>query len=199
MISILEEPATREMVVPISRKLYTEAGIAGLIDRNVELLEGIIVKKMPKSPYHILLVRRLIEMLERYFADTPPVEPCFISKEDPIAAEDSEPEPDIAVLNGSPESFAEELPSTAQFIIEVAVSTLEKDRLKAQIYAEIEVPEYWIVDGDAKQIEIYTQPDPVKKVYKDRQILKADTTVSASVLDSFQVSLDELFKREEKN
>ena len=115
------------------------------------------------------------------------------------SSEESEPEPDIAILKGSPESFAEALPSIAQFIVEVAVSTLEKDRLKTQIYAEIEVPEYWIVDGDSKRIEIYTQPDSANKVYRDQLVLKLDETAPGCQLGGFQVVLEDLFKREEND
>lgn len=194
MISILEEPATREMVVPISRELYSAAGTAGLIERNVELLEGFIVKKMPKSPYHILLVRRLIEMLEAYYSEFSS-ETCFVAKEDPISAGDSEPEPDIAVLSGSPETFADELPSAALFIIEVAVSTLEKDRLKAQIYAEINVPEYWVVDADSKRVEIFTKPDAKARVYEEKIVLESDDVAKSLTISGFEVNLSQLFHR----
>jgi len=196
MISILEEPETREMVVPISREFYNAAGAAGLLDRDVELLEGIIIKKTPKSPYHILLVRRLIEMLEAFLAGDSAKADYFVAKEDPIAAGGSEPEPDIAVIRGTPEAYASELPVTSDLVIEVAVSTLEKDRSKAGIYASIEVPEYWIVDGLAKRIEVLTRLAPDRKEYKERVVLEIGETASSSVFPGFEVNLKDLFRVE---
>jgi Uma2 family endonuclease len=46
-------------------------------------------------------------------------------------------------------------------LVEVSDSSLRLDRrIKAPLYAETEVPEYWIVDvsGDELRIEVHTEP-----------------------------------------
>jgi Uma2 family endonuclease len=74
------------------------------------------------------------------------------------ASEDSEPEPDLAVY--PLQSYAHEHPSQALLVIEVADSSLPKDRrIKAPLYAAAGVPEYWIVDVVGRTFEIHSAPD----------------------------------------
>ena len=58
---------------------------------------------------------------------------------------DSEPLPDVCVVAGNVSDFDHRHPSTAELVIEVAVTTAVADREKAAIYAEAGVKEYWIV------------------------------------------------------
>ena len=201
MIAVLEQPETRELVVPISPECYREAGQQGLLGEDVELIEGVILKKMPKSPLHILLVRRLLALLESVLDSSGQRQGWFISKEDPIAIHDSEPEPDLALLSGSPEDYGHRLPETAKLVIEVAVSTLEKDRFKARIYASAGVEEYWIVDGDNRQIERFSGPVPEENRYETHDIFLLQETdpekaVASRVLEGFRLRPAELFRQE---
>lgn len=190
--SVLETPETREQVVPISREFYHEAAAAGLFDREVELIEGIILRKMAKSPLHVLLVRRLYSLLTGALEGDGLSSEYFVAKEDPIVTADSEPEPDLAVIPGTPDQYHDALPTTARLIVEVSVNTLERDRLKARIYAAAGVPEYWIVDVTARQVERFRDPDPGATEY--RQI---ETVVSgelrAGFPPSFHVGFADLF------
>lgn len=43
-------------------------------------------------------------------------------------------------------------------MIEVADASLDRDRLKAAMYAAAGVPEYWIVDLVNDTVEVHTQP-----------------------------------------
>jgi hypothetical protein len=79
-------------------------------------------------------------------------------QEQPIACKDSEPEPDIAVVAGTIEDFAQAHPTTATLIVEVSISTLERDREKAAIYAEAGVAEYWLVNPEDGWVEQFSAP-----------------------------------------
>ena len=59
--------------------------------------------------------------------------------------EDSEPEPDLAIVRGERADFLTAHPTTAEVIIEVCVSSEAIDRLKLQLYAEAGVRECWLV------------------------------------------------------
>jgi Uma2 family endonuclease len=76
----------------------------------------------------------------------------------PYSADDwSEPEPDLLVTKKNPS--LREHPSEALLIIEVAESSLRRDRgIKARIYAEARVPEYWIVDVKTMTVQVHTRP-----------------------------------------
>jgi Uma2 family endonuclease len=104
-----------------------------------------------------------------------------------VVTADSEPEPDVTVVRGTPGDYSDRHPTGADtgLIIEVADSTVYRDRRKARIFARAGVPHYWIVNLDDRQIEIYSQPSGKGKrtVYQSRQILLNMDDVAAVVLD----------------
>lgn len=79
----------------------------------------------------------------------------------PLALGDrSEPEPDVAVVHRG--DYRRAHPRTALVIIESASSGRRRDLgFKAKLYARHGMPEYWVVDLDAAQIVVHTQPRPI--------------------------------------
>ncbi|MGH7272827.1 MAG: Uma2 family endonuclease, partial [Polyangiaceae bacterium] len=76
-----------------------------------------------------------------------------------IAADESEPEPDVAVVPVG--DYAREHPAAAHLIIEVADSSLRKDRLiKAPLYARSGFREYWLVNVRSKTVEVHRGASP---------------------------------------
>ncbi|MGH7440055.1 MAG: Uma2 family endonuclease [Polyangiaceae bacterium] len=60
-----------------------------------------------------------------------------------------------------PPTIRREHPSSAHLLIEVACSSLRKDRLvKAPLYARSGFREYWIVNVRAKVVEVHRGPSP---------------------------------------
>ncbi|MDF1815528.1 MAG: Uma2 family endonuclease [Verrucomicrobiales bacterium] len=192
MIPFLSSPETRELVVPVSREFYQEAGKLGLIETDVELIQGLVIKKMPKSPFHILLVRRLIAIFELALGESP----YFVAKEDPIGTKDSEPEPDIAVIEGGPDDFVTKLPETAELVVEVAVSTLKKDQLKAEVYAAAGVKEYWILNAEDRCLERLSSPDSKQAMYLHREVLTDSQMFTSLVFPQISVDPVKLFSVE---
>lgn len=122
-------------------------------DERVELLRGELVPMSPQGPMHIDVVAQLVELLVVALAGRASVRP-----QGPLAmADHSEPEPDIAVVPRG--RYLEKHPVSAYLVIEVADSSLSKDRVtKAVLYAESGVPEYWIVNLPEQVIEVRSQP-----------------------------------------
>ena len=78
-----------------------------------------------------------------------------------IAATDSQPEPDIAVIRGSSRQYATRhpAPSDVGLVVEVADSSLDVDRrVKSRIYARAGIPTYWIVNLVENRVEVHTEP-----------------------------------------
>jgi len=76
----------------------------------------------------------------------------------PDVAADSEPEPDFAVVLARDYSRAH--PTTAALVIEIAGSSLTLDRtVKAEIYAQASVPEYWVVDLAGGVVEVFDRSE----------------------------------------
>jgi Uma2 family endonuclease len=73
------------------------------------------------------------------------------------ASDGSEPEPDLAVVPR--DDYRIEHPRQAYLIVEVADSSLERDRTwKSRVYCQSGVPEYWIVNLVDAKIVIFRGP-----------------------------------------
>lgn len=184
--SLLDEPEVRKRALRFTVEQYHLLGEAGLISGKVELLDGIIVEKVSKSPLHVLTTQRVAKSLRRLFDDQ-----WSVRQEQPITCRNSEPEPDLAVVPGSDEDYARVHPSTAELVIEVAISSSEVDVEKAVIYAEAQIPEYWIVLPEAKRVEVYTVP--VSGAYTHHQTFLFPAKVVSRRLPAFQLDLATFF------
>jgi Uma2 family endonuclease len=71
-----------------------------------------------------------------------------------------EPEPDVAIVAGTPRDYVNAHPSTAILVVEVADSSLRLDRrLKAGLYARARLPEYWIANLVDGVLEVHRHPE----------------------------------------
>ena len=100
MSFILDKPAVREAAIPISVEQYRKLGEAGIIDEQTELLRGVIVRKMIKSPQHTWFVQKLVEMISKQIGTG-----YILRQEQPLSLVDSEPEPGVAVILGSADDY----------------------------------------------------------------------------------------------
>src|SRR6185503_9618081 len=94
------------------------------------------------------------------------------------------PEPDVCVVKGSFRDYARAHPSEAVLVIEIADTTLRRDRkVKAPIYARFGIRESWILDLTSRILEVRRDPaelvdQPGKFDY--RQVLVLSETESIS-------------------
>ncbi len=123
---------------------------------RVELLEGHLVKKMTKKPPHAVATGLLADKLNDMIRGT-----WHISNQDPIQLDDSVPEPDLAVVAGTRREYGDRhpRPTDVALLVEIADSSLRKDRRKAVMYARNHVSVYWIVNLIDEQVEVYEQPE----------------------------------------
>lgn len=153
MPAILEIPEVRQRVSPLSVEEYHRLAEFNENGRRTELIRGIPIQKMAKTPLHSSIPKRLYDGIVRVL---PPE--LVVRREDPLPLADSEPEPDIAVVRGSPADFFKAHPTTAELVIEVTVSSPALDRESAFLYAEAGVEEYWIILGREREVEVYREP-----------------------------------------
>lgn len=136
-----------------------EAGVFGE-ESHIELIRGEIIAMSPPSFTHEFTVARLIKLLERRAGEVALVWPQGNSIRLPSSA--SRPQPDVALLRWR-ESYSKSNPPTAEdvlLLIEVSDSSLRYDKGdKLRLYAESNVPEYWVVDLQKKVVEVYSTPD----------------------------------------
>src|SRR5512138_662805 len=97
---ILEIGEVRQRVSRLSVAEYHQLGEFNQNGRRTELIRGIIIEKMSKSPLH----RILASFLYRWFLAKLPAG-FSVWKEEPLTFVDSEPEPDISVTRGDEHDF----------------------------------------------------------------------------------------------
>ena len=186
MLTILDLPEVRARFSPLSVTAYEALGEMGVLEKQAELIRGVIIKKMPKSPLHCKLIKRIFLFLLVFQRHG-----WSVFSERPLRLLDSMPEPDVMIVRGEESEFDHRHPTSAELVVEVAVSSVELDRENASLYAQADVPEYWIVLGAERRVEVYRQPQNGR--YQQKQwYSEAETLVCASVPD-LQVPLAEWF------
>lgn len=156
MNPILEKAEILEHVKPLSVSGFHRLIDLGELDRGVELIEGVLVEKMSKSPLHRYVVNQLLNLLRTYCKSRE----LTVFKEDPLTLEASEPEPDLAVVRGRQTDFVSAHPHAAELVVEVAISSLPIDQAKARVYAGAGVPEFWLIRPHDREIDVYRDPSP---------------------------------------
>ena len=122
-------------------------------DDPFELLEGWIVRKMPRTPSHDAIIDQAREIIESRLPAA-----WRVRVQSAITTEDSEPEPDLAVVRGPASRYLDHHPSPAEIaiVVEVADSSLAHDRgVKGSLYARAGMPHYWIINLVEARIEAY--------------------------------------------
>jgi Uma2 family endonuclease len=176
----------------LSREDYLRMGEAGILAPNerVELIRGRIYTMAPQDLWHMGHVTNLRETVRRAFG------PGFvIFEEKPIVMPDeSEPEPDIAVVRGGPLDFLSRKPTGADvlLLVEAADSSLGFDRkIKSSLYAQAGVQDYWILNRRDQCLEVMRDPTETY-AYRSLQICTRGMTVSPLARPEASFHVEEL-------
>jgi Uma2 family endonuclease len=143
------------------KSLYHQMGeLSWFRGKRVELIDGEIIQMAPMGTPHFSTLNIAQRALASAYGHS-----HFVSVQCPFnAGDNSEPEPDIAVIKGDARDFYDRLPSSAVLIVEIADSSLAYDRAtKLAIYSRSMIPEYWIVNLVDHVIEVYAEPDGAGK------------------------------------
>ena len=151
------EQAQRSGLHRWTRHEYERLIDHGFLDEDdpVELLDGLLLVKEPQHSLHRTAVLLVARAVERGFG-----EGWFVQTQSPIALDDqSEPEPDVCVVRGSPRDYVNAHPRQPALIVEVAQSGLRLARgRKALAYARARIADYWIVDLINCVLEVHREP-----------------------------------------
>ncbi len=143
---------------------FTRAEYERLIDlgvfqpgEEIELIGGELMVAEPQGAPHYTAIRKTAKALEAAFGPG-----WEVRTEGPIGLDDeSEPEPDVAVVPGAPDDYARAHPSRPALTVEVAESSLALDRQrKGSLYARAGLPDYWVLNLVDRVLEVYREPAP---------------------------------------
>ncbi len=164
-------------------------------DERVELWEGFLIKMSPKGIKHANAVRRIDKIIERKLNER-----VIFSSQDPIRLDDfSEPEPDVALIAPPLEKYdlSHPTPADVYLLMEIAETSVKKDRSKAAIYARSGIRQYLLFNLTANEIEDYREPGAdgyrFKRTYtKDESFnLVAFPEIEIKVADLLPPQVDE--------
>ncbi|GIX47751.1 MAG: hypothetical protein KatS3mg131_1962 [Candidatus Tectimicrobiota bacterium] len=184
------------MAVQLMKRRFTvaeyhkmaEAGILGEDDR-VELIEGEIVAMAPIGSRHAACVDRLNRLFSQRTGER-----AIVRVQNPVRlGEHSEPQPDVALLRPRPDFYAAEHPGPEDvlLVVEVAETSAAPDRaVKVPLYARFGIPEVWLVDLAAAQVEVYRQPAP--QGYQAVETLRRGDTVAPLLLPELSLAVEAL-------
>jgi Uma2 family endonuclease len=142
---------------PLYRTEYEALGRQGAFeDEKVELLDGQIVYAADEGPPHAAVCSRL----NRLLVEAIPASEGTVRVGNPVALSDlSEPEPDFLVAEPEVHGYRAGHPDHASLVIEVAQTSRARDLgLKARLYAQAGVPDYWVVDLVREEIVVHRGP-----------------------------------------
>jgi Uma2 family endonuclease len=123
----------------------------------IELVGGQLIVAEPQGSNHFSAIQAVEEAMRTAFGQG-----WQVRGQGPIALDDeSEPEPDVAVVPGSFRDYVGGHPSRPALVIEVSESSLALDReYKGSLYARAGLADYWIVNLVDRVLEVYRGPVP---------------------------------------
>ncbi len=140
---------TREMTLTVAKwtledyHRLIESGL--LYDKRVELIRGEIVEMPPEGEPHAYFSSEAGDYLTQLLGER-----AMVRQAKPITLPNqSEPEPDVAIVQrlGSEYFRHHPYPENTFWLIEYSNTSLDKDlKIKTQVYAEVNIAEYWVVD-----------------------------------------------------
>ena len=161
---------------------------AGILDEDarVELIDGVLVEMASEGSLHAWLKLQIAKRFSTLAGDAVEVVVDSTLRLAPTYA----PDPDLYVYDAAL-PFSGVNGANVGLIVEIAQSTVTKDlTLKAELYAQHGVRDYWVVDVNTDTITIHR--DAVDGLYRDVARHAAEDKVTSLVLPSVSLRLADL-------
>jgi Uma2 family endonuclease len=174
-----------------TRSQYHQMIATGVLSEGeqVELINGEILEMAAIGSRHAAQVNRLNRLFSRQLGDE-----VLVSVQNPIElGSRSEPQPDVVLLRFRADYYASGHPQAADvlLVVEVADTTVEYDRnVKALIYAQTGIEEYWLVNLLTGVIEVFRQP--TANGYQIAETRQRGASLMLSTWENLTLSVDEI-------
>jgi hypothetical protein len=174
-MSTSSEPDSPVRVTVDEYHTMIQMGVLGE-DDPLELLEGRVVPKAPKSPAHCVSTGLVREAIQAILPSG-----WYVDSQEPITLAASEPEPDVTVVRGRIRDYSDHHPGADDLalVVEVADASLQHDRTsKKRVYARAGVPVFWILNLSERQLEVFADPTgPAEQPdYRRQQVYRPSET-----------------------
>ena len=186
------------MSVQVVKRSFTVAEYrrmvgAGILseDDRVELIDGEVVAMTPIGARHAACVDSVNLAMVTGVGDK-----AIVRIQSPVRLNlYTEPEPDVVLLRPRADFYASRHPGPEDIllIVEIADSSIDYDQdVKARIYAECGVPEYWLADLNANVVSCYSGPH--ERTYRSRQQYRRGQTITPQMVPRCPVAVDALLR-----
>lgn len=199
MPTVVTERPYRNVPTEPSRRPWTRAECEALErlalwdQKRLELVEGELIRKVPKNRPHVNVFTMVHAWLVQVFGA------LYVNAEAPVdvAPEDnptSEPQPDLIVLAkpsleirvGNPQ------PGDLRLVVEISDSTLGFDLTrKAALYARAGIADYWVLDIPARRLIVHR--DPRNGMYQSIAVYSEGEAVAPLAAPDREFRVEEAF------
>lgn len=159
-------------------------------EHHLELIEGEIIQMAPEGPLYAYLTEGIVIYLRNLLNAF-----ACVKEAHPITLEESEPEPDIAIVKLPRQTYQTRHPYSQDifWLIEISQSTLDYDlNEKKKIYAKAKIPEYWVIDVMSRQVYIFL--DPVNETYQT-QLLVQEGKITARAFPNITIAINKFWEQ----
>lgn len=168
---------------------YHKMIAAGILrDRRIQLIDGELIEMSPEGVAHAAYGGSIVDYLRQVINGH-----AWIREAHPITLSNSEPEPDIAIVQLPKSKYFQShpIPLDIYWLVEISDTTLTYDLTKKQeIYAAAGIPEYWVVDVKDKKLTTFTQPQDSSYLTKSELTTGIINTIN---FPQVAISIERLF------
>ena len=176
----------------INVKEYDQMIAHGILttEDKVELLNGVIIEKMPKGTKHASVNDRVTSVFYKLFNDK-----VIVRNQNPIWLDEiSEPEPDVVLAKPDEKFYSEYHPAPKDIllIVEISDTSLNRDRFsKGLAYANAGIRQYLVFNVSDETIEDYREP--ASDGYGSKRTLHKGETFTLVAFPEIEIKTDDLF------
>ena len=159
-----------------------------------EIIDGEMIRKSAPTPMHQEISRNLLFVLETYNRQHKNGS-LFYTPVDVYLDEYNKPQPDLVFVSKEKKNIItnDGIMGIPDLIIEIISPTsVIRDRIeKKNLYERMAVPEFWLVDPQYEEIEIYTSQNGHYKLLSAATTLEGELT--SGLFEGLAINLNDIF------
>lgn len=176
------------MAMPVTRR-FTAADLATMPDdgQRYEVVRGELLVSPAPGAHHQILVTRLLGAVVPYLTDAQCLDQLLTPPADITLADDTLVQPDLLVADTAAFLRSGQWADVTDLFLVVEVispSSVRADRLlKRSVYQAHGIPQYWIVDHDLRQVEVWTPDAHEPVIVREHLVWRHPVLTSDCVID----------------
>ena len=176
------------MAMPVSRR-YTAADLATMPDdrQRYEVVRGELLVTPAPGGTHQTIITRLLGVIPPYLTKHGCLDQLLTHPADITLSPDTLVEPDLVVADTAAFLRSGMWTDVTRLFLVVEVispSTARNDRIvKRPEYQAHAIPQYWIVDGGQRQVEVWTPAAQAPVIERERLVWQHPLLDDACVID----------------